>query len=222
MNKEAKREYDRLWYLRNKEKVKEAANRRYQTNKEAVLAYQKQYYELKKDEICERVKRYNNSHPEVHRAADKRYRSRNEEKERNRNRNRYDIEKGRTWRNKNRDHFNEYFRERYMKNVQHAICVRLRTRLRRMLKIQSGTKFAPMLDLIGCSLPELLRHLEQNFLPGMSWENRKLWHVDHIRPCASFELTDPEQQRQCFHWSNLQPLWATDNIRKGKRYEDID
>lgn len=58
----------------------------------------------------------------------------------------------------------------------------------------------------------------------MSWQNRgrghDKWHIDHVRPCASFDLTDPEQQKQCFHWSNMQPLWQTDNLRKGSKYEN--
>jgi hypothetical protein len=64
---------------------------------------------------------------------------------------------------------------------------------------------------------QLRQHLEAQFTDGMSWDNygRDGWHIDHIRPCASFDLTDPEQQRQCFHYTNLQPLWAADNIRKG-------
>ena len=71
------------------------------------------------------------------------------------------------------------------------------------------------MDLVGCSIPELRKRLTQQFLPGMTWDNYGKWHIDHIRPCASFDLTDPEQQKQCFHYSNLQPLWAADNLRKG-------
>ena len=60
-------------------------------------------------------------------------------------------------------------------------------------------------------------HLEAQFKPGMTWDNYGLkgWHVDHIRPCASFDLRDPEQQRRCFHYTNLQPLWAEENLKKG-------
>jgi hypothetical protein len=75
-----------------------------------------------------------------------------------------------------------------------------------------------MRQLLGCTVNELAEYLESKFLPGMSWENRKLWHIDHIRPLASFDLTDPAQQRLAFHYANLQPLWARDNIRKGRRY----
>jgi len=51
----------------------------------------------------------------------------------------------------------------------------------------------------------------------MSWANRNMWHIDHIVPCARFDLTDPEQQKACFNWKNLQPLWAMENIKKGER-----
>ena len=73
------------------------------------------------------------------------------------------------------------------------------------------------MELVGCTMPELMSHLEKRLLPGMSWENRSLWHIDHKRPCASFDLTDPAQQRQCFHYTNLQPLWGRDNCSKGKK-----
>jgi hypothetical protein len=58
----------------------------------------------------------------------------------------------------------------------------------------------------------------------MTWENWALdgWHIDHIRPCCSFDLTDPEQQKKCFHYSNLQPLWAEENWSKGGKWVDID
>ena len=60
-------------------------------------------------------------------------------------------------------------------------------------------------------------YLQGKFKEGMHWNNLGKWHIDHIRPCASFDLTDPEQQKQCFHYTNLQPLWAAENIRKGAK-----
>jgi Uri superfamily endonuclease len=74
-------------------------------------------------------------------------------------------------------------------------------------------------ELVGCSLSQLIRHLESKFLPGMAWDNRHQWHVDHIKPLCAFDLTDPEQQALAFHYSNLQPLWAVDNMRKGRRWQ---
>lgn len=92
----------------------------------------------------------------------------------------------------------------------------LRARMRRTLK--RGSKVASTLELLGCSIPEWRAHLESLFLPGMTWENYgTAWHVDHRKPCASFDLTDPSQQRICFHWSNTQPLFAVDNLRKSNK-----
>lgn len=87
-----------------------------------------------------------------------------------------------------------------------------RTRVWKALK--GLAKSAKTTELIGCSLTQLRSHLELNFQPGMSWENYGAWHVDHKKPCAAFDLKDPVQQRQCFGWQNLQPLWAADNLKK--------
>ncbi len=93
----------------------------------------------------------------------------------------------------------------------------LRSRLHRVLSHTNQSKCAGTMMLIGCTIPELRVHLESLFQSGMSWENYGQWHVDHRKPCASFDLSDPEQQKICFHWSNLQPLWAIDNLRKGAK-----
>ena len=74
------------------------------------------------------------------------------------------------------------------------------------------------MELIGCTREKLIEHLENQFLPGMSWENYGKWHVDHIKPCSMFDFTDLEEQKRCFHYSNLQPLWAKDNLSKQDRY----
>lgn len=76
-------------------------------------------------------------------------------------------------------------------------------------------------ELVGTSTAGLRAYIESLFVPGMSWDNRSKWHVDHIRPCCSFDLTDPIQRKQCFHYTNLQPLWAEDNRRKGGKYEPV-
>ena len=67
-------------------------------------------------------------------------------------------------------------------------------------------------------MPFVKKWIESQFVDGMSWDNHGEWHIDHIRPCASFDLTDPEQQKECFNYKNLQPLWAKDNLSKGDRF----
>lgn len=106
-----------------------------------------------------------------------------------------------------------YTRKRRAEDPAYAMLCRLRCRLHHALK--GSLKPANTMELVGCSPEELKAHIESQFVEGMSWENRAEWHLDHIRPVASFQ--DPADPR-CWHWSNLQPLWAEDNIRKGDRY----
>ena len=106
-------------------------------------------------------------------------------------------------------------------NTQAKIKHNLRTRINRVLKgkIKSGST----INLLGCSIEFFLQYIESKFMPGMTWENhtRNGWHIDHIIPCASFDLSDPEQQKLCFHYSNLQPLWADDNLGKSSKISNI-
>ena len=101
--------------------------------------------------------------------------------------------------------------------LQNRIAGTLRTRV--VDCIRGRNRSAKTLELLGCDVDFFMDYIASKFHPGMSWDNwgHKTWHIDHIRPCASFDLTDPEQQRQCFHYSNMQPLWAVDNIRKGAK-----
>ena len=74
------------------------------------------------------------------------------------------------------------------------------------------------MSMLGCTLAEARAHIEAQFRPGMSWENHGEWEIDHIRPVASFDLTDPDQARAAAHFTNLQPLWSVENRRKGVRW----
>jgi hypothetical protein len=98
------------------------------------------------------------------------------------------------------------------------VIAKLRRRLRRYFEksFHVGSKSARFRELLGCSLDAARRHLEKQFKPGMRWENHSFrgWHIDHRRPLASFDLRDPEQQKIAFHFSNLQPLWAHENLTK--------
>ena len=95
----------------------------------------------------------------------------------------------------------------------------LRTRLWHALKNQKADKKYRTKQLTGCELPFLKGYLEAKFVEGMTWENHGEWHLDHIKPCCSFDLKDDEEQKKCFHYTNLQPLWAVENLSKGGKYE---
>lgn len=73
------------------------------------------------------------------------------------------------------------------------------------------------MQLLGCSITDFRQHIEKQFLPNMSWNNYGTWQIDHIKPCSSFNLSYPEQQAICFHYSNMQPLWKEDNQKKGAK-----
>ena len=129
------------------------------------------------------------------------------------------------WKGKNKEHVREYMRE-YKRtwekeqretNPVFKITKNLRSRLYSALRTQGTHKDVKTFELIGCTPDFLKGYLEAKFLSGMTWDNYGThgWHIDHIRPCVSFDLTDTDQQNECFHYSNLQPLWAADNISKG-------
>ncbi len=111
------------------------------------------------------------------------------------------------------------FKRRYKTNPEVRIAVIARSRIRIALHNRKNSKSDRTVKLLGCSFKTFQKHLEKQFLPGMSWKNygRKGWHIDHKKPCAKFDLSDPAQQRKCFHYTNLQPMWAIDNLRKGKK-----
>ena len=91
-----------------------------------------------------------------------------------------------------------------------------RTRITGILKKHKTDK---TLNLLGCSAQFLRTYIENKFLEGMTWDNygKHGWHIDHIIPCSSFNLTDSTQQQICFHYTNLQPLWAIDNLKKSNK-----
>jgi hypothetical protein len=101
----------------------------------------------------------------------------------------------------------------------------LRKHLHQVLKHKGIRKQESALKLVGCSVAKLKQHLEAQFAPGMTWENRgilkgnktKVWHVDHIAPLASFDLRRKEQRQKAFHYTNLRPLWGLENIAKSNR-----
>lgn len=97
----------------------------------------------------------------------------------------------------------------------------LRGSIRRGLKLTVKGKRVSSIKDLGCTLDELKIYIESKFLPGMTWENWTIfgWHLDHIRPLSSFNWDDPEEQKKAVHYTNLQPLWAFDNLSKGDKWD---
>jgi len=115
--------------------------------------------------------------------------------------------------NKNRKTIvNKYNREKRKTDSNHRIACNLRNRVG--LALKGNPKLDTTIKLIDCSIEQLKQHLEKQFTKGMTFRNYGKWHIDHIKPCASFDLSKPEEQHKCFHFTNLQPLWAKDNFKK--------
>jgi hypothetical protein len=105
-------------------------------------------------------------------------------------------------------------RERFNTDPQFRVLKTCRSRM--AVALRKNLKSANTMGLIGCTGKELAQYLESMFKPGMSWNNHgKKWHIDHVAPCSSFNLADPEEQKRCFHYTNLRPMWAVENIKKG-------
>ena len=104
-------------------------------------------------------------------------------------------------------------RKRYRSDPTFRLLDNLRSRVRKAL--HRNSKSAATKALLGICVDECRKYIEALFTEGMSWDSDI--HIDHIVPCASFDLSDPEQQRACFHYTNLQPLWGPDNLKKSDR-----
>lgn len=186
--------------LYHREKAREHYRLNAEKYRQLRAPYQAEYGKTHALEKCEKQKLYYAEHKEQVAAYKRSIRHIENERKR--------TPEARAKRNANR-------RARKRSDPAWGIVDRLRKRIGRAIRdYATGRKDRRTADLIGCPVPELMAYLESKFLPGMTWENRDRWHVDHRRPCVSFDLKDPEQQKLCFHYTNLQPLWAFDNISK--------
>lgn len=167
-------------------------------NQARIKAVRKAYYEANREKAISDALEWTRTHREEDRAKSKAYREKPTSRER---RKLYDR---------------KYYYEVYKNDPQFTVKSRLRARLRKAIK--TNAKAGSAVQDLGCTVPELLKHLESQFTEGMSWDNWGEWHIDHIKPLCKFDLTNREQFVQAVHYTNLQPLWAVDNWKKN-RYE---
>lgn len=123
-----------------------------------------------------------------------------------------------TWKSKNKEYFKEWRYKKYHSDPNFKLRIILGNRLNEVLKKNNTNKQSNIIQLLGCSLDELKHYLEKQFNSYMSWNNHgDYWEIDHIKPCALFDLTDLSQQQECFHYTNLQPLTKNDNRKKSDK-----
>ena len=136
------------------------------------------------------------------------------------------YKRAKKWRKNNKDKIKLREREKEKEDLGYKLKKRIRTRINNAIRFNTNfesRKDKRTLELLDVSNIEFVwKHLESKFKPGMTRENCGKWHIDHIVPCASFDLKCPVQQLTCFHYSNLQPLWAKENLSKGAKIVSRD
>lgn len=115
-------------------------------------------------------------------------------------------------------YYKVYEKNRKQTDPEFKLAKNLRSRLGKAISQIKAEKSDSTLNLTGCTIKELKNYLEEQFTEGMTWDNHGDWHIDHIKPICAFDLSSEEEQKRCFHFTNLQPLWAEDNLSKGGKY----
>jgi hypothetical protein len=201
-----RKKWDKKYKEKNKEKIKIIKKKYRENNKEKIKLQQKRYREKHKEKLKISKKIYRDNNKEKAKIYRENYNLINKEKVKL-SKKRYVIN--------NKEKINNYVKNRYQKENNFRLKMLLRHRIYMALKGIAKSKRTK--DLLGCTIEELWCHLEKSFKPGMTKENYGKWHVDHIRPCSSFDLSKPEEQAKCFHYNNLQALWSYENISKGSK-----
>ena len=211
MTSEERNKYMKEYHEKNKEKHKELCKEYYQKNKEKHKLKAKEYRENNKEKILEIRKEYNKNNKEKISEKQKEWRENNKEyRKEYRETNKEKIsEKQKEWRENNKKRFNEYMRNKRRTDESFRIAGLCRARVKEALK--GKMKSMKTQELIGCSWKELAEYLENTKVIGKDYTDK---HIDHIIPCASFDLTEPDQLKRCFHYTNLQYLPAIENLKK--------
>lgn len=131
------------------------------------------------------------------------------------------LARNKVWQDRNREQCRatrrDYKKRRSASDPAFRMSCALRARLGHAIRRARARKSTNTFALVGCSAAQLLKHLADQFESGMSWANYGTWEVDHIKACAEFNLIDPDEQRKCFHFSNLRPLWRKENRARANK-----
>jgi hypothetical protein len=173
-----------------------------QINKEQISKRQTQYYIDNKDQILTKTKIYFNNNKTKHQ------------------------ERTKNWYTNNKEQHNVkvklYIKDRLKNDPSFKLKETLRKRLYSLLIKNQIPKTYSASILLGCTIEQCKQYIESQFKAEMTWGNHgKIWEIDHILPCSSFNLTDIEQQKQCFHYTNLQPLFKTTEIAESFGYNEL-
>lgn len=187
-------EYKKQYRENNKKNLADKQKLYYKEHRSQVAKYKSQYYKDNKNKILENRKEYCKNHNEAIVVYNNKYRK------------------------VNRATATKHHKIRLATDINYKLAHYIRKRLRAAVKHKQ--KVGSTIKDLGCSIEELKLHIEKQFQPYMDWENWKLvegWHIDHIIPLSHFDLTNREQFLKACHYTNLQPLWAEDNLKKSNK-----
>jgi len=184
--------YKKQWYLKNRIRLLKERKTYQKEHKEEIKEYQQNYHKKYYQEHKIELKNYYNKNSKEILKRNKIYHSKNK--------------------SKILEQIKKYRRNRNKIDINFKLTNYLRKRIWAALK--GICKSKSTLKLLGCSVEKFKQHLESKFTLGMSFKNYGKWHIDHIKPCAKFNLSKVSEQKKCFHYTNLQPLWAIDNLKK--------
>ena len=189
----------REYHQRNKEKIAAKKREYHQQNKEKIDAKNREYYQENKEKVAAKRREYYQQNKEKLAAYNREYNKANKEANTAR------------------------VMKRYHSDPEFNLLYRLRRRMNTAVKHAGlDKKCDSTSELLGISPQGLKEWLEAQFTEGMTWENRSDWHVDHIVPCDAFDMSVETNQRICFWYKNLQPMWAEENLQKSNTYTEAD
>ena len=197
------------YYELNREKMKARANARYAVKKEEIKASLRSRYAddpESRARVLANNKKWAVKNKDKVKAYQAQYRDEHQEESR---------DYKRVWFQENKRRINSCRRHRRNSDMNFRLAEHLRSRITKAVK--GDWKAGSAVADLGCSIPEFKLYIEHQFQEGMTWDNYGEWHLDHVLPLASFDLTDRMEFLEACNWLNLQPLWAEDNLRKGAR-----
>jgi hypothetical protein len=185
-------------------------------NRKKYNVYMCKYYSLPKNKLKKKLmnKKYRENNKLKIKLINKKYRDNNKNKI---------AKEKKIYAQLNKEKIKIYKNNWYNNKLKNDIGFKMLRRIRNriyyaLIKQRNIRKIESFTSLIGTNKENLWKHLEKQFKHGMTKENYGKWHIDHIKPCVAFNLINIKEQRKCFHYTNLQPLWAKENLSKGAKY----
>jgi hypothetical protein len=221
--REANKDKRKTYLEANKDKINSKRKTYLEANKDKIKLQKKVYNQANKDKIKLQKKDYREANKDRLKLRKNDYRQANKDKVKLQRKVYWECNKDKfkdkikAYQKANKDKRNSYIKNKKKTNIQYKLSCNLRNRLNSA--VNGNYKSGSAVKDLGCSVEEFKSYLESKFQPGMSWDNwtKDGWHIDHIKPLTSFDLTDRNQLLEACHYTNLQPLWATDNLSKSDK-----